>query len=389
MKASVFASFAALAVVLLCSPALAEDYGKLNWDNSTKHLVVEKAPSEWAAKGVKPGDRIYMVDGVKLVNLSQACARLKMPGTVKLSLLRDGWENEIEVPSVSLERLGLAPRTDVPTPTPTPTPEPKVEPQGKKSVNPEVLKRAVARLKAAGFTDEQIKLLLEMFELELRDVMLGFNNHNKLLESGFSSEQAKALLKTFKLQGEPAPEIPEDHNPDNHNPSQPAPDKPAPDTPESVKTVEDAKQYALSKGVPEDAIDKLIELGKRLQWSDEKIIENILNLAKMKTKAETPDPVPQPKMPQGMPKMQQGPKMSEFSPTMQEAIQRTVERTKMPAGMVMGIAKQMLSKGMTEQQVIQMLDGMKAMKPSSGGGSPFGPAPKKDQPEDENTPDPE
>ena len=294
MKASVFASFAALAVVLLCSPAMGEDYGKLNWDNSTKHLVVEKAPSEWAAKGVKPGDRIYKIDGVELVNLPQACARLKMPGTIKLSLLRDGWENEVEVPSVSIERLGLAPRTDVPKP------EPKVEPQPQgdnKPVDPEVLQRAIERLKAAGFTDEQIKELLEIFEIEPRDVAMSLNKHNDLLKSGFTSEQAKALLKTFKLQGEPAPEAPHG-DPGDVKPAPDEPGKDAPATPDNIKTIEDAKKYALSRGVPEDGIDKLIELGKRLNWSEEKIIENILNLAKMKSKADTPDPAPQQPQPQ-------------------------------------------------------------------------------------------
>ena len=54
----------------------------------------------------------------------------------------------------------------------------------------------------------------------------------------------------------------------------------------------------------------------------------------------------------------------------------------------------MLKKGMTEDQVIKMLDSMKAQKAPSGGGngggSPFGPAPKKEEPKDEDgTPDPE
>jgi len=151
-----------------------------------------------------------------------------------------------------------------------------------------------------------------------------------------------------------------------------------PGMPGDIKTIPAAKAYALSKSVPEAAIDKLIELGKRLGWEDKKIIDNILNLAKMKTGAATPNPVPTPENPNGqpgMPKMQKAPDISEFSPAIQAAIKRCAERTNMPMGFILGLTKQMMKANRSEKDVIKLLDSMKMSAPkdkNNGGGSPFG-----------------
>jgi DNA-binding transcriptional MerR regulator len=315
---------AMIAALFVGSAAFAGDEGLLlKWDAAAKQVVVDKVPPtcDWGALGIKAGDRITKIDDQPLTGPEQALTLIRKSGGVKLTLLREGWEKELSVPGVTRD-VFAAPETP-----------------GHVDSRQDVIEK----LKKAGFTDEQIKVLLEIFQVkneptvekppEKPPVVPEEPPEKQLTKAGLSLEQARALLKTLKMRGPAAP-------------------------PPNPQALEDAIKAALARGVPRDAIDKIVDIGKKMGWTDDKIIEqlNKLNVGGGEPgpgPAPTPAPAPAP-----------GPEQpkSEFSPALQDAIKECAERNGVPPEGLADFIRKLKSVGATDEQLIEMLRTLKVDK---------------------------
>jgi len=309
----------------------------LKWDAAKKHLVVQDVPDLWAGLGVRPGDRIVKINGQSLKSSEHAVGLFKLKEVNILLIDRDGWEKETIVPGVE-EIIGDSPGE---------------QPASGAKKPDEIIKK----LKKAGFTDAQIEVLLEIFEVkkDLPEEEPQIDPAEKALrDAGLSEQQAKAILKLFRKKGE-EPDV------------EPKPDvepEPAPE----MSALDKAIEEALARGVKREVIDRLVNIGKKLDWSEEKLIEHINKLKGTGSGPE--DEVPaQPAEPQETPppdKPGESEGDSEFSPEIQAAIKRNAERTGANEAFFAMVARLMRKQGKTDEEIIKMLDTIKINKMQPG-----------------------
>ncbi|MFH1549078.1 MAG: hypothetical protein ABIH04_00810 [Planctomycetota bacterium] len=313
----------------------------LKWDAAKKHLVVQDVPDLWARLGVTPGDRIVKINGQSLKSREHAVGLFKLKEVNKLLIDRDGWENETTVPGVEDIIDGI-----------------KVSPGERPAQGPEKVDEIIKKLKKAGFTDAQIEVLLEIFEVkkDLPEEEPQIDPEEKALrDAGLSEQQAKALLKLFRKKGE---------EPD----AEPKPDvepKPAPE----MSALDKAIEEALARGVKREVIDRLVNIGEKLDWSEEKLIEHINKLKGTGSgpDGEVPEQPAEPKEtpPPDKPEESEGDseKESEFSPELQAAIKRNAERTGASEMFFVMVVNLMKKQGKTDEEIIKMLDTIKITGP--------------------------
>ncbi len=186
---------------------------------------------------VEAGDVIVKVNGVSPKSAEHLTILLKPGAAVVLEMKKGEWSKTVKVTLLDVEN-----GQDVPAPD-------------TRDKNMEEVKEL---LRKSGFSEEQIKTLLELFELRVKAPAPDTSRKpamERMKKAGLSQAQAEALLKLFKMKKGKEPE-------------------PTPD----ASPLEQAVRNARQRGVAREQIDKVIQVGKVLKWSDEKVIEQINRL---------------------------------------------------------------------------------------------------------------
>jgi hypothetical protein len=298
---------------------------RCGFDDATNVLtVLEVAPGSLAeTQGLQAGDVVVKINGVAPEAVAQFNEMFKPGATVTLTVTRGEWTKEIAL--------------TVPKP-PEPPPQATTEEEKAKEL-----------LRKAGFTEEQINILTSMFVLKIKEEAAPEESPVKdkfvkdMVKAGYPEAQAEALSKIFKFSEEAAPEeaAPE------QKPEEVKPENP-PQPPAQPQTIEAAMKDAQARGVNAEAVQALIIKGRTENWDDAKIIAEI---SKMTTESKASD-------------YQVEKKPVEIPAAIQDEINKVVEKTGTPEGLIKGTVEDMLRAGRTEADIMKYLEGLMPAEPA-------------------------